>query len=71
VEAENLMQTSSKFCEVFVLKMSLFPLSTKLFRIARSCENFYHLPPHQFLLSCLFASVSRKKPLLHSPGSWA
>jgi len=33
VEAKNLMQTSEQFCEVFALKVLLFSLSTKLFRV--------------------------------------
>ena len=56
------MKTNEKFCEVFALKIFLFPLSTKLFRvICRSCKYFYHLPSHQYLLFCLSASVSRWK----------
>jgi len=43
-------------------KIFFIPLSTKLFRvICRSCNYFYHLPSHQYLLFCLFASVSRWK----------
>jgi len=49
MEPKNLMQTSAKFCEVFALKISFFPLSAKLFSvICRSCNYFHHLPPHQF-----------------------
>ena len=33
VEVKNLMQTRQKFCEVFALKFSSFPLSTKLFGV--------------------------------------
>jgi len=62
VETKNVMQTNEKLCEVFALKIFFFPLSTKLFRvICRLCKYFYHLPSHQYLLFCLFASVRRWK----------
>jgi len=42
VEAKNLIQTSSKFCEVFALKISFFPLYHKIVP---------HCPAVQVLLS--------------------
>jgi len=51
VEDINLMQIGEKFCEVFALKFSTFPLSTKLFGvICRSCKKFIISRPTKLLL---------------------
>ena len=60
--SQSLMQTCTKFCEVFALKFASFSLSTKWFGvICRSRNYLYHLSSHQtFTVFCLFASENKK-----------
>jgi len=64
VEDKNLMQTSAKFCEVYVLyfEFASFSLSTKLFLHYLSVVQVLSLPFHQTSLcfAHLHASIGRK-----------